>query len=149
MPPQRPYVSSDPWEIIHYNIPQRPPHKTWTEVNIPRHSHFDTVHQISFAPLRTHQHIWIKWIFGLMWRPGFQSYFSYWKDESSVTPCTVCGTMHNQSIHGHISWCAPHGKLHKVWMDAWQTDTVQAWYQQAHRKDQYMIGNLVIPNIPV
>jgi hypothetical protein len=145
LPPQSPISSLNPWDVIHYNLLQLPPHKTWTESMIPRHTHFDCVHKLSFSPLRNHQLIWVNWIFGLMWRPGFQSYFSYWNDTPSPDPCPVCHANHNQSIHGHLAFCSPHGPLHKAWLQAWNTPEVGKWYDQASRKDKHLIGKLVIP----
>ena len=69
-----------PWDVIVDGLAMNPPHKCWKERSIPSHHHTG-IHPISFAPLRRNPDAaqWIRWLFGLCWRPGWASYQSFWK----------------------------------------------------------------------
>jgi hypothetical protein len=146
LPPQPSMQSSSPFSAIVQGLAHFPPHKCWTEVNVPTHRHTD-IHPISFAPLKRNPDSlpWVKWLFGLCWRPGWASYQSFWSLTPSRRPCPVCLAFHNTSIHGTLSFCEPH-PLRQAWLAAWQHHpVVLEWLKTASHHDRVLLGKVCIP----
>ena len=146
LPSQRPARPQSPWDVHIHGLPHRPPHKCWTEMNIPTHQHMD-IHPFSFIPLKRcpDSHPWIKWIFGLCWRPGWASYQSFWSQTPSRHACSLCLGFHNASINGTLSFCAHH-PLRQAWLQAWKHHPlVFEWAQNPSPHDQVLLGKACIP----
>jgi hypothetical protein len=145
LPLQGPEHITSPWQVRVMGQIFSPPHKVWTSLATPTHSHQD-IHRFSWDPLRCNILKWYKWLFGLQWRPGFMSYQSYWTNIPSKRTCPTCGNSHNSSIHGFISFCSPAHPLVAAWEMAWGTNTlVKAWRRSATHRDRFLLGKLVIP----
>jgi hypothetical protein len=146
LPSQKPARPLSPWEVVIEGLPHFPPHKCWTELNIPSHRHTD-IHTISFIPLKHSPDSlpWIKWIFGLCWRPGWAPYQSFWTQTPSRQACPFCLNFHNASINGTLAFCQSH-PLRQAWLEAWRHHPlVVQWVQQASRHDQILLGKVCIP----
>lgn len=145
LPPQAPVKPKSAWEVIVHGMPQLPPHKCWTESNVPTHHH-SGIHPLSFTPLKRHPDSlpWIKWLFGLCWRPGWSSYHSFWSQSPSRRPCTVCHCFHNTSINGTLGFCDTH-PLRKAWLAAWKEHPlVLQWVQHISSSDRMLLGKVCI-----
>jgi hypothetical protein len=146
LPSQRPARPQTPWDVIIEGLPHRPPHKCWTELNVPSHQHTD-IHPISFTPLKRSPDslLWIKWLFGLCWRPGWAAYQTFWSQTPSRHACSVCREFHNASINGTLSFC-DHHPLRQAWLQAWNHHPlVLDWVQNASQHDRVLIGKACIP----
>ena len=146
LPSQRTARPQSPWDVVIHGLPHRPPHKCWTEMNIPSHQHTD-IHPISFTPLKRCPDSlpWIKWIFGLCWRPGWASYQSFWSQTPSRHACGVCLGFHNASINGTLSFCVNH-PLRQAWLQAWNHHPlVLEWARSPSPHDQVLLGKACIP----
>ena len=147
LPPQPPQTPVSCWEFAYSGEVFHPPNKVWTHDLIPSHSHSD-IHPISFAPLRTTSLIWLKWIFGHMWRPGFSHFATFWSlpPKPSKTPCPICHLNHNRSMHGCIAFCTEDHPLVKAWCLAWGScSTAVLWRRQASANERRLLGKLCIP----
>ena len=146
LPPQPPAQPQSMWDVIVDGLHQLPPHKCWTERQIPTHRHAG-IHTISFAPLKRcpDSTLWIKWLFGLCWRPGWDSYHSFWIQTPSRHSCPFCRTFHNASINGALAFCDAH-PLRKAWLEAWNGHPlVIQWAQHLSRSDCILVGKVCIP----
>ena len=146
LPPQTSAMPTSLWDVVVDGMRHSPPHKCWTERNIPTHRHTG-IHPISFTPLRKCPESlpWIKWLFGLRWRPGWDSYQSFWKHTPSRRACPFCHSFHNASIHGTLAFCASH-PLRNSWLKAWgRHPLVAAWVQTASKADLMLLGKVCIP----
>ena len=147
LPAQRSARPRSPWDVIIHGLPHYPPHKCWTELNVPKHQHRD-IHRISFTPLQRcpDSLLWIKWIFGLCWRPGWAPYQSFWTQAPSRHACSVCLTSHNASINGTLAFCDRH-PLRQAWLQAWNHHPlVVQWTQHLSLHDRVLLGKACIPN---
>ena len=134
------------WEVIIHGLAQLPPHKCWTEQSIPTHRHTG-IHPISFTPLKRNPDSlpWIKWLFGLCWRPGWSSYQSFWSQTPSRRPCSTCRQFHNASINGTLAFCDPH-PLRKARLQAWgEHPLVLQWLRSITPPDRMLVGKVCIP----
>ena len=123
----------------------RGPPKRWTEANVPKHRHTG-IHPISFVPLKRSPDSlpWIKWLFGLCWRPGWSSYQSSWSQTPSRQPCPSCRLFHNGSINGTLAFCSTH-PLRQAWLPAWNHHPfIAEWLSTANMSDQVLIGKVCI-----
>ena len=146
LPPQSPMQPVTPFSVIIGGLPHFPPHKCWTEANVPTHRH-SGIHPISFTPPKRNPESlpWIQWLFGLCWRPGWASYQSFWSQTPSRRPCPICLSFHNSSINGTLSFCNPH-PLRTAWMDAWNHHPlVIDWLRTVSKQDSILIGKACIP----
>ena len=146
LPLQNLQKPQSPWEVVVQGLAQHPPHKCWTEQNIPTNRHTG-IHPISFTPLKRNPDSlpWIKWLFGLCWRPGWSSDPSFWSQAPSRRPCPTCRQFHNASINGTLAFCGPH-PLRKAWLQAWGAHPlVLQWLQCITPSDQMLVGKVCIP----
>ena len=146
LPLQKPQKPQSPWEVVIQGMAQLPPHKCWTEQNIPTHRHTG-IHPISFTPLKRNPDSlpWIKWLFGLCWRPGWSSYQSFWSQTPSRRPCSTCKQFHNASINGTLGFCDPH-PLRTAWLQAWgDHPLVLQWLRTITLSDRMLVGKVCIP----
>ena len=148
LPLQTTQKPQSPWEVGIQGLPHQPPHKCWTEANIPTHRHTG-IHPISFVPLKRNPDSlpWIKWLFGLCWRPGWPSYQSFWSQKPSRHPCPTCRQFHNASINGILAFCDGH-PLRRAWLEAWGGHPlVLQWLKSATPSDRILVGKVCIPQI--
>ena len=146
LPSQCPARPQTPWDVIIEGLPQRPPHKCWTELNVPSHQHTD-IHPISFTPLKRSPDSlpWIKWLFGLCWRPGWAAFQTFWSQTPSHHACPTCHEFHNASINGTLSFC-DHHPLRQAWLQAWNHHPlVLHWVRNISRHDRVLLGKACIP----
>ena len=147
LPPQPPQRPKTPWDIAYQGELFQPPHKVWTHDYIPHHSSKD-IHRISFAPLRSLNLNWIKWIFGHIWRPGFSHFCTFWAvpPKAARNPCVYCPTLHNASVHGCVAYCVEEHPLVKAWCRAWgiNAPAIQ-WRRQASSIERRLLRKLCIP----
>ena len=101
----------------------------------------------SFKPLQQRFTPWFKFIHGLVASHGYAHPASYWNNTMASTPCPTCATMHNQSVHGFISYCSLEHPLRAAYMRSWgkQAPFVKTWLATAVARDVFLIGKLVIP----
>ena len=140
-------VAQHPWDVVVCGELQTPPHKTWVRSHIPCHSHTD-IHPWSWKPL-VHAG-WLPWLFGAKSVKGFAHPSTYWRNQTSPTPCSFCQEHHNASIHGSIGLCnaVRANPLVQLWLHAWgvHTPLITAWREQASARDRFLLGKLVLPN---
>jgi hypothetical protein len=147
LPSQRPAKPATRWDVIIEGLPHFPPHKCWTESNLPRHQHTD-IHPISFIPLKRSPDslAWTKWIFGLCWRPGWAPYQSFWSQTPNRRACPTCLSFHNASVNGTLSFCDPH-PLRQAWLQAWgHHPLVLEWARNPSQHDRVLLGKVCIPH---
>ena len=70
----------------------------------------------SFKPLQQRFTPWFKFIHRLVVSHGYAHPASYWNNTMACTPCPTCATMHNQSVHGYISYCSLGHPLRAAYM---------------------------------
>ena len=147
LPHPPPQVPQHPWDVVVGGELQIPPHKTWVRSHIPYHSHAD-IHPWSWKPLVRAG--WLPWLFGAKSVKGFAHPSTYWRNQSSPTPCTFCQGHHNASIHGSIGMCnaVNTNPLIQLWLHAWGTHMglIAAWREHAPARDRFLLGKLVLPN---
>ena len=147
LPAQKLLQPHSPFSVVIEGLPHMPPHKCWTEENVPKHRHAG-IHAISFVPLKRSPDSlpWIKWLFGLCWRPGWASYQSFWSQTASRQPCPSCHRFHNASINGTLAFCCTHPLRH-AWLQAWnQHPLIIEWLSTADMSDQMLTGKVCIPD---
>ena len=146
LPSQPPIQSQSPWDVIIGGLPHRPAHKCWTELNVP--THLDSgIHSIILVPLRLSPDSlpWIKWLFGLCWRPGSASYQIFWSQAPSRRACRTCRAFHNASINATLSFCDSHHLRH-AWLTAWNHHPlVLEWSRSLSSSDRILLGKACIP----
>lgn len=146
LPQQKPAQTTDPFSVVIGGLPHLPPHKCWTEANVPLHRHTG-IHPISFTPLKRSPDSlsWIKWLFGLCWRPGWQPYQSFWSRTPSRRACLSCLAFHNTSINGTLAFCDSH-PLRQAWLQAWDKHPlVLQWLRTISTNDRVLVGKACIP----
>ena len=146
LPCQAGALPQTPWDVIIEGLPHLPPHKCWTEANVPTHRH-SGIHKVSFTPLKRSPNStqWVKWIFGLCWRPGWAAYQTFWTQTPSKRACTVCHSFHNASINGTLAFCDSHPLRH-AWLSAWHHHPlILDWLQCISVNDRILLGKACIP----
>ena len=146
LPCQTPVLPLSPWDVIIEGLPHFPPHKCWTEANVPTHRH-SGIHTISFTPLKRSPNSaqWVKWLFGLCWRPGWAPYQTFWTQTPSRRACTICQSFHNASINGTLAFCDSH-PLRIAWLTAWNHHPlVLEWLHHLSASDRILVGKACIP----
>ena len=146
LPSQVPANAHSPWDVIVEGLAHFPPHKCWTETRVPSHRHAG-IHPISFTPLKRSPDSlpWIRWIFGLCWRPGWAAYQTFWTQAPSRRACPHCLTFHNASINGTLSFCDSH-PLRQAWLQAWgHHPLVLDWVRSINHEDRILLGKACVP----
>jgi hypothetical protein len=147
LPRQKSMHAQSPFSVLIEGLPHMPPHKCWTEANVPTHRHTG-IHPISFTPLKRSPDClpWIKWLFGLCWRPGWAAYQSFWSQSPSRHACPLCLTFHNASINGTLAFCDTH-PLRQAWLKAWnQHPIIMEWLRTISPSDRVLVGKVCIPH---
>ena len=147
LPPQNPVLPQSPWDVIVAGLAHYPPHKCWTEAGVPTHRHRG-IHPISFTPLKRSPDSlqWIKWLFGLCWRPGWAAYQTFWSQAPSRRACQTCRCFHNASINGTLSFCDSH-PLRRAWLAAWgHHPLVLDWVRTISTEERILVGKVCIPH---
>lgn len=105
------------------------------------------VHWWSWTPIQRSL-VWAKWFFGAKCVKGYEDPRSFWKSHRSKAACPLCGTYHNQSIHGVIAYCpnADHPVL-SAYLASWglMRSLVHLWRQSASPHDLQLSGKLLCP----
>ena len=145
VPPSQ--VSCNPWDICVVGELQSPPHKTWIRDLTPHHSQCD-IHPWSWKPVTRAG--WLPWLFGSKSIKGYAHPSTYWRNQSSPTPCPYCSQFHNASVHGVIGLCqCPEAHpLVQAWLQGWgpHQHLVASWRLRANPRDRFLLGKLVFPD---
>ena len=96
LPIQPAQFPTSPWHFCFKGERVRPPHKTWARALIPQHAN-KGIHPISWNPLRSDPHKWVRWLFGVVDAPGFASHFTFWHETLARQRCVQCSAFHNRS----------------------------------------------------
>ena len=146
LPTQHPQFPEQAWDVCFQGEKVQSPHKSWARALIPHHANIG-IHPISWKPLKTDPHRWLRWLFGLVDSPGFASHYTFWQELVSATRCAICLTFHNRSVAGTVAFCMG-SPLCTAWESAWGPwrDLVCQWRTLAQKRDRWMVGKVVVPS---